>query len=226
MLSMLAASSSAEERGIKNPQAGGVTFVQRFGSALNANVHFHTVGFDGVFSVVGPVPVFYQLRGPSDEEVADIVAAMAQDVMIALRQRGYLSECGEEVDAATWLDRCFRESEQLAAATDASARQRIAFGERTGQKVRRIGRGFGTDDETALVRGPRCYAVNGFSLHANRYIGQKERLKLEQLLAYGARGSFANHRLSLANPHQADGDLVYTLNGPTAPQPLSYRRRK
>ena len=48
-------------------------------------------------------------------------------------------------------------------------------------------------------------------LHANRYIGKKERCKLEQLTAYGARGSFANHRLSLANPQQADGDLVYTL---------------
>ena len=37
----------AEERGIKGAVAGGVTFVQRFGSALNLNVHFHTVALDG-----------------------------------------------------------------------------------------------------------------------------------------------------------------------------------
>jgi len=30
--------NEAEERGIKQPQADGVTFVQRFGSALNLNV--------------------------------------------------------------------------------------------------------------------------------------------------------------------------------------------
>ncbi len=34
--------NKAEVRGIKMPEAGGVTFVQRFGSALNLNVHFHT----------------------------------------------------------------------------------------------------------------------------------------------------------------------------------------
>jgi hypothetical protein len=82
---------AAEQRGIKAPQAGGITFVQRFGSALNLNAHFHTVAFDGVFSVAGPTLIFHQLRGPSDEEVADIVAALAQDVIDALRERGYLS---------------------------------------------------------------------------------------------------------------------------------------
>ncbi len=205
---------AAEERGIKAPQAGGVTFVQRFGSALNLNVHFHTVAFDGVFSVAGPVPVFYQLRGPTDEEVADIITKLADDVIAALRQRGYLAAECEEIDACTWLDQCFAESEQLAAATEASARQRVAFGARAGQKVRRIGRGFGSDDEQPLVRGPRCYAVNGFSLHANRYLGPQERRKLEELLAYGARGSFANHRLSLADPQKPDGDLAYTLKRP------------
>jgi hypothetical protein len=137
--------------GIKAPQAGGITFVQRFGSALNFNVHFHTVAFDGVFSVAGPSPVFHQLRGPTDEEVCDIVATLAQDVITALRERGYLAAEGDEVDACSWLDKCFSESEQLAAATEASARQRVAFGARARQKVRRIGRGFGTDNELPLL---------------------------------------------------------------------------
>jgi hypothetical protein len=29
------------------PQAGAVTFVQRFGSSLNPHVHFHVVALDG-----------------------------------------------------------------------------------------------------------------------------------------------------------------------------------
>ena len=91
---------------------------------------------------------------------------------------------------------------------------RIAFGERAGQKVRRIGRGFGYEDELPMVKGKRCYSVNGFTMHANRYIGPQERSKLEELLAYGARGSFANERLSLADPSDPSGDLVYSLKRP------------
>jgi len=70
-------------------------------------------------------------------------------------------DLAEEVDAATWLDRCFRESEQLAAATDASARQRIALGERTGQKVRRIGRK--RAPEPTRKRAAACTRVGGES---------------------------------------------------------------
>ena len=62
---------------------GGVTFVQRFGSALNLNVHFHTVALDGVYSVAGSEPVFFQLPGPTDEEVEDIVAAVVLTAPIA-----------------------------------------------------------------------------------------------------------------------------------------------
>ena len=132
---------AAEESGIKDPQAGGVTFVQRFGSALNLNVHFHTVAIEGVFSVSGQQPVFHHLRGPTDEELADIVATVANDVIEALRQHGYLPGEGAEVDRPAWLDQAFAASDQLVAVAAASAGMSIAFGERSGQKVRRIGRG-------------------------------------------------------------------------------------
>ena len=39
----------ARRAGARAPQAGAVTFVQRFGGALNLNVHFHCVIPDGVF---------------------------------------------------------------------------------------------------------------------------------------------------------------------------------
>ena len=203
--------NAAEEQGIKEPQAGGVTFVQRFGSALNMNVHFHSVVMDGVFSVAGPAPVFFQLRGPSDEELADIVEAAANAVIDTLRKDGYLAEEGMETDRPDWLDKDFADSAQLSAACAASAAMRIAFGERAGQKVRRIGRGFGYEDELPMLKGKRCYSVNGFTIHCNRYIGPQERSKLEELLAYGARGSFANERLTLADPGNPTGDLLYSL---------------
>jgi hypothetical protein len=206
--------NAAEEMAIKDPQAGGVTFVQRFGSALNLNVHMHTIVMDGVFSVAGTTPVFFQLRGPSDEEVADIVAAVAHTVIGALRKGRYLPEEGVDIEHPAWLDEAFAESEQLSAVASASATMHIAFGERAGRKVRRIGRGFGDEEETPSAKGKRCYSVNGFTIHANRYIGPQERGKLEELLAYGARGSFANDRLSLLDSEKPDGDLVYSLKRP------------
>jgi len=42
----------------------------------------------------------------------------------------------------------------------------------------------------------------------------KDRAALEKLLAYGARGSFSNQRLSLLDPANPNGDLVYTLKTP------------
>jgi hypothetical protein len=35
--------------GAPRGQCGSVTFIQRFGSALNLNVHFHTLALDGVY---------------------------------------------------------------------------------------------------------------------------------------------------------------------------------
>lgn len=88
----------AEERGIKEPVSGGATFVQRFGSDLNLNVHFHTVAIDGVFSVYGPTPVFHQLPGPTDEEVSGLVEAVAHSVIEDLRIAGFLAtENTEEI---------------------------------------------------------------------------------------------------------------------------------
>lgn len=39
----------AKRQGVKSPQCGAVTCIQRFGSALNLNLHFHTLVPDGVF---------------------------------------------------------------------------------------------------------------------------------------------------------------------------------
>ena len=36
--------------GIRTEQCGAVTFIQRFGSALNLNVHFHTLVLDGAYT--------------------------------------------------------------------------------------------------------------------------------------------------------------------------------
>ncbi len=56
-------------------QCGAVTFIQRFGSALNLNVHFHTLALDGVYTYAPDateIPRFSPLPPPSEDEVAEV----------------------------------------------------------------------------------------------------------------------------------------------------------
>jgi hypothetical protein len=92
----------------------------------------------------------------------------------------------------------------------ASAQQRIAFGERAGQRVRRLGSGFGYDGESPTLTGARYASANGFSLHANTAVPAHRRDELERLLRYTARGALSLERLDM----NADGDLLYTFTRP------------
>ncbi len=84
---------------------------------------------------------------------------------------------------------------ELARTLAASVTQRIAFGERAGQHVRRIGPGFGYEGESPALTGPRCARLDGFSLHANTQIPAHRRDQLERLIRYTARGAVALERL-------------------------------
>jgi Putative transposase len=88
--------------------------------------------------------------------------------------------------------------------------QRIAFGERMGQKVRRLSAGFGSEDAAPLHTGPHCARVQGFSVHAHTQVPAHRRDELERLLRYTARGAVSLERLT----QDANGDLVYTFTHP------------
>jgi Putative transposase len=99
---------------------------------------------------------------------------------------------------------------ELARAMAASVKQRIAFGERSGQHVRRIGSSFGYEGERPELKSPCCASVNGFSLHANTHIPAHRRDQLERLIRYTARGAVSLERLE----QDANGDLVYRFTKP------------
>ncbi len=102
------------------------------------------------------------------------------------------------------------EEPELARATAASVKQCLAFGERVGQQVRRIGSGFGYAGERPALTSPRCASVHGFSLHANTHIPAHRRDQLERLIRYTVRGAVALDRLH----EDARGDLVSTFTKP------------
>jgi hypothetical protein len=130
-------------------------------------------------------------------------------VIRTLRRLGYL-EAGIDVPLATGYDPLLDNEPELARTMAASVKQRIAFGERAGQKVRRIGSGFGYEGEPTERKGPRCASVNGFSLHANTDIAAHRRDQLERLIRDTARGAVSLERLE----QDAKGALIYRFNRP------------
>jgi hypothetical protein len=68
---------------------GAVTLVQRFGSALNLNVHFHMVFLDGAYQTVGAAaPVFRPVAAPESSELQQLVEQIAGRIGRALERRG------------------------------------------------------------------------------------------------------------------------------------------
>jgi hypothetical protein len=191
---------------------GSVTFLQRFGSALNVNLHCHCVFIEGVYldrTAVGLKPRFLAGEPPSNTDVAAVVQKISRRVIRKLRRLGYL-ETGMEAPVVTGYDPLRDTAPELARTMAASVQQRIAFGDRAGQPVRRIGAGFGAEGEAPRLTGPHCASVHGFSLHAHTAIPAHRRDQLEQLIRYTARGAVSLERLQ----EDANGDLVYTFTHP------------
>src|SRR5262249_48463259 len=193
-------------------QPGSVTCIQRFGSALNLNLHFHCVLLEGVYvdrTEASRKPRFLTVEPPSDADVADVIQKISHRVLRKLRHLGYL-EAGGDAAVATGYDPLLDAEPALAHTLAASVTQRIAFGERMGQKVRRIGAGFGYEGEAPTLTGPHCASIQGFSLHAHTQVPAHRRDQLECLIRYTARGAISLERLQAA----ANGDLVYTFTHP------------
>src|SRR5215831_1507626 len=206
--------NQAVQGGVERSQVypGSVTFIQRFGSALNLNVHYHLLFLEGVFldrTALERKPRFLQGEPPTDTDIADVVQKISRRVIRTLRRLGYL-EADMEPAVATGYDPLRDTAPELAQTMAASVQQRIAFGARAGQPVHRIGSGFGAEGEAPKLTGPRCASVNGFSLHAHTAIPAHRRDHLEQLIRYTARGAMSLERLA----QDTNGDLLYTFTHP------------
>ncbi len=188
--------------GIPRGQCGAVTFVQRFGDALNLNVHFHSLLLDGVYA---PGPIggqrFHPLPPPDDAEVARVVSQVARRIARLLERRG-LGPASDPSEA----DPLAEDQPLLAQLYGASVTGRIATGRRAGQRVLRVGDCIDAEDLPEL-QGERCASVSGVSLHANVAVPARDRRRLERLCRYVARPPVATERLSRLE----DGRLLYRL---------------
>lgn len=199
------AESVAQFYAIDTKTSGSVAFVQRFGSALNLNVHFHMLQIEGYYSKKSTgIHKFIRRRSPSDRDIQNLLVIISTRIIKLLRRMGYL---GEPQEQDTYEDPLLEENPTQAECMAASVKQRIALGQRAGQKVRFLGSGFGYEEETPTITGKLCANVNGFSLHAATRVRAHQRKRLENLIRYMARPSLSTQRMSLT----PTGDIKYEL---------------
>jgi len=175
-------------------RTGAVACAQSFGSILNANLHFHLLLLDGVYSRgpdEGPL-FFHEVRPPRQEEMVALVELLRHRIERLLRRRGLLDD--EEGDRDT------QEVLQVA-----SASQLAATGERAGRKVRTL---VGLPPDGGRRKRPaKCAESAYYNLHAGVRIGGLDAGGRERLLRYVLRPPVVLSRLSM----REDGALVLRL---------------
>ena len=113
----------ARDAGIADGRSGAVTIVQRFGGALNTNIHFHVFVLDGVFEKEDDDVRFH----PSPSlEVADVDEVLATVEAYVQRLLAWRSSD----DGGNTLDEWADEAPVLAGLAAASVHGRVALGAR------------------------------------------------------------------------------------------------
>jgi hypothetical protein len=181
---------------------GAVTLIQRFGSALNLNIHFHLLVLDGAYLVGTEPPVFRRIAPPSFAQLQAIVERLAERIGRALERQGLLVRAAEE----SFLELDPAGGGPMDDLLGHSITYRVAAGPRTGQKV------FSLQSVPARAhepgRGVAQYA--GFSLHAGVGVEAEQRAKIERLTRYVSRPPVSVERLDLTER----GQVRYRLKTP------------
>jgi hypothetical protein len=185
-------------------ECGAVTLIQRFGSALNLNVHFHMLVPDGVYVRTASGFHFKPLAGPTPAELQALVQRLAERVGRHLERRGILVRDSENSLLALEPD---ADEDALPGLQGFSITYRIALGPQQGRKAFML--------QTLAPRSEeRCEEavaqVHGFSLHAGVAARADERAKLERLCRYISRPAVSTQRLSIT----AKGHIRYALKTP------------
>ena len=164
----------------KDARTGAVALIQRFGGALNLNVHFHMLVLDGVYIERADGSLrFRRVGAPTTAELEGLTRTLARRIGRLLERRGLLERDAENA----WLA---GDEHAEPAAIDtlhaASITYRVAIGPHAGRKAFTVRTLPPAHDEPLdhKTRG----RTGGFSLHAGVCAGATERRKLERLCRY------------------------------------------
>ena len=190
-------------------QAGAVTLIQRFGGALNANIHFHMLFLDGIYidSTQGSRARFRWVKAPTSDELTQLTHTIAHRVARYLDCQGLLvCDAGNSYLTADGMDE--DPESPMNQLLGSSITYRIAVGPQQGRKVFTLQTlpDVGSDNPSSNSVGETA----GFSLHAGVAAKANERAKLERLCRYIARPAVSAKRLSLTR----NGQVRYELKTP------------
>jgi hypothetical protein len=187
----------------KHARTGAVTLIQRFGSALNLNVHFHMLFLDGVY-VERPDGslLFCWVKAPTSAELTRLAHTIAHRVGRFLERQGLLERDAENSYLA--LDTVG--DDPMTPLLGHSITYRIAVGPQAGRKVFTLQTLPASDEPVDGGAGKAA----GFSLHAGVAARADERKKLERLCRYISRPAVSEKRLSLT----PNGNIRYQLKIP------------
>jgi hypothetical protein len=181
----------AKQLNLANPKVGAISVVQRFGGALNLNVHFHTIFMDGIyFENSNGIQVFKEII-PSNEDIFDLI----KNIKIRINR------C---LDRHSQSDHDMSKESQLSLLKSESIQNRVDGY----NKPTQIGKW--CDPPFEEFKGRRCAYLEGFSLHANVKIPSGNRSSLERLCRYISRGPIAKERISKA----CNGNILLKLKTP------------
>ena len=197
----------ARRAGITDAETGAVTAIQRFGSGVNLNVHFHTLCLDGVCTRDGEAWRFVPAPPPTARELARLVAAIARRIERLLARHG-LALAAADDDGAP--DPLAEDAPALAALCAASVAGRSLLGRAPHARVARIGSD--PDAYTPKPETPWHARHASFDLHAGRTVRADDRTGLERLCHYLLRPPLAQDRIEVL----PDGRIGVTLARPWA----------
>ncbi len=183
-----AAGVEAADEGVRR-EIGAVTFVQRFGSALNLNPHLHVLVADGVFLCRedGSTPRFVPTPPPTRSELAAVLRTVAARVA-RIQKVGADDDLGPLRSVAAARGTFTRMRDAEAADGPALREPEEPGGLRTGAGVEHA----------------------GFNLHAGVRVAADDRTGLERLCRYVARPAVCAARVAL----REDGAVTYRLKTP------------
>jgi hypothetical protein len=148
--------------GQADSETGSVTFVQRWGSGLNLNPHYHLIGLDGWFhrDAAGQL-AFTRAPTPTQEEVEALLLDVHARVLRLLSRRGLLDS---DTDGAL-----ARDAPALSACYEGAVTQRMGLGPNRGRPVLKLGTSLAQHLASAYERmegaGWLCARLDGFDLH-------------------------------------------------------------
>ncbi|MFT7209862.1 MAG: hypothetical protein ACI9XK_000096, partial [Granulosicoccus sp.] len=171
---------------ISQAHTGAVTLIQRFGSALNLNLHFHVLFIDGVFSPKSNGNLrFHWVNAPTSKELNALVATISERVARYLERQGWLARDEQSDNLTLTLDD--EEGNTMQQLQGHSITYRIAMGPQAGRKVLTLQTIPAREEEYGTEQLGR---IGGFSLHAGVSVNTRERKKLERICRCGPAGRF------------------------------------